>query len=45
MKATCACANMLAVGLPPTRGCRITTELQSMIGNSANMPEANEPML
>ena len=36
---------MLAVALPPTRGCRITIEEQKMIGNNANMPDANEPML
>ncbi len=45
MKAICACASMLAVALPPTRGCRMTMELHMMIGNTANMPEANEPML
>src|SRR6516225_249349 len=43
--ATCACAMTLAVALPPTRGCKITIELQKTIGNTANIPEANEPML
>src|SRR5437764_12622214 len=45
MKATWACAIMLAVALPPTRGCKITIELHRIIGNSANMPDANEPIL
>src|SRR6516165_1129922 len=45
MSATCACAMTLAVALPPTRGCKITIELQNTIGNTANIPEANEPML
>jgi hypothetical protein len=37
-------ASMLAVALPPMRGCMMTIELPRMIGKSANMPEANEPM-
>ena len=45
MKAIWACATMLAVALPPTRGCKMTIELQKMIGNNANIPDANEPML
>ena len=45
MNATWACAAMLAVALPPTRGCKMTIEEQKIIGNSANTPDANEPML
>lgn len=36
---------LLAETVPPTRGCRMTAEAHITIGNTANMPEANEPML
>ena len=36
---------MLAVVLPPMRGCMMTIELPRMIGNMANMPDANEPIV
>ena len=44
IKGTCACASTLAAALPPTRGCRITMKLPITTGNTANIPEANEPM-
>ena len=39
------CASTLAAAGPPMRGCRITMKLAIATGNTANMPEANEPML
>ena len=35
---------MLAAAMPPTRSCMITAEQAITIGNTANMPDANEPM-
>jgi hypothetical protein len=35
----------LAAAGPPMRGCRIMMKLAIATGNTANMPDANEPML
>ena len=36
---------MLAEATPPTRSCRMTAVQAITIGNTANMPDAKEPML